>query len=85
MRFRIALINSCMAMQIYFGAVSDNLLIDYLYCIAGNFRKKKLSQIACWCHQKMPHAQISQRKLSQISHKISKFSPSRVSRYTVEN
>ena len=41
MRFRIALINSCMAMQIYFGAVSDNLLIDYLYCIAGNFRKKK--------------------------------------------
>ena len=50
------------------------------------FLRSKLSRIAHWCHQKMPHPQILWRKLSWIPIKprnSQKFSPSKVSHYMV--
>ena len=45
--------------------------------------KRKLSRIACWCHQKLSHYQISRRKLSQIATKFVNFSSLKVSCYTL--
>ena len=49
------------------------------------FLRRKLSQIACLCRQKMPHPQILQRKVLQIATKplnSQKFSPLKVSTCT---
>ena len=75
--------------------------VSVKYRIVGNFWGRKLSRelvkntifskknfVDCLLlpHQRMPHPQISQRKLSQIATKLrnlQKFSPSKVSRYTI--
>ena len=51
------------------------------------FLWRKLSRIACWCRQNMPHPQILQRDNSQIAIKpqnSQKFSPSKVSCFTLD-